>query len=243
MRWSEFPWCGNIRDKSQKCFGPGTSDFPKLSVTALLWWAKGRRPLGPPKVRRSAQCRLTCELHVDDHSFPFTFLSLIYWSCRGDFNISTLDFTSWSSYLGFGFFCVVLICDLPALILDVTLMNLLSAWCVWLGHLAAFTLYIQILHFAFSSYDVCCLCTHRVTLHIRLYLTCHLGSDHDWLLTCYVQFAPDNFESNLYSWHCILHFTLIPWHDIVAMKCMSRLYVGIWLHMPSSPQSHVICLF
>ena len=25
------------------------SDFPKLSVTALSWWAKGRRPLGPPK--------------------------------------------------------------------------------------------------------------------------------------------------------------------------------------------------
>ena len=25
------------------------SDFPKLSVTALFWWAKGRRPLGPPK--------------------------------------------------------------------------------------------------------------------------------------------------------------------------------------------------
>ena len=49
MRWSEFPWRGNFRDKSQKCSGPGISDFPKLSVTALFWWAKGRRPLGPPK--------------------------------------------------------------------------------------------------------------------------------------------------------------------------------------------------
>ena len=49
MRWSEFPWRGNFRDKSQKCFGPGISDFPKLSVTALFWCAKGRRPLGPPK--------------------------------------------------------------------------------------------------------------------------------------------------------------------------------------------------
>ena len=35
MRWSEFPWHGNFRDKSQKCSGPGISDFPKLSVTAL----------------------------------------------------------------------------------------------------------------------------------------------------------------------------------------------------------------
>ena len=26
------------------------SDFPKLSVTALFWWGKGRRLLGPPKV-------------------------------------------------------------------------------------------------------------------------------------------------------------------------------------------------
>ena len=31
-------------------FWPRTfSDFPKLSVTALFWWAKGRRPSGPPK--------------------------------------------------------------------------------------------------------------------------------------------------------------------------------------------------
>ena len=50
MRSSEFPWCGNFRDKSQKCFGPGISDFPRLSVKALFWWAKGRRPLGPPNV-------------------------------------------------------------------------------------------------------------------------------------------------------------------------------------------------
>ena len=48
MRWSEFPWRGNFQDESQKCFGPEISDFPKLSVTALFWWAKGRRPLGPP---------------------------------------------------------------------------------------------------------------------------------------------------------------------------------------------------
>ena len=50
MRWSGFPWRGNFRDKSQKCFGPRISDFPKLSVTALFWWGKGRRLLGPPKV-------------------------------------------------------------------------------------------------------------------------------------------------------------------------------------------------
>ena len=37
MRWSEFLWRGNFRDKSQKCSGPGISDFPKLSVTALFW--------------------------------------------------------------------------------------------------------------------------------------------------------------------------------------------------------------
>ena len=35
---------------------PGISDFPKLSVTALLWWAKGRRPLGPPKLRSVNVC-------------------------------------------------------------------------------------------------------------------------------------------------------------------------------------------
>ena len=45
---SEFAWRGNFRDRSQKCFGPRISDFPKLSVTALFWSAKGRRPLGPP---------------------------------------------------------------------------------------------------------------------------------------------------------------------------------------------------
>ena len=26
MRWSEFPWRGNFRDKSQKCFGPGNPE-------------------------------------------------------------------------------------------------------------------------------------------------------------------------------------------------------------------------
>ena len=35
-------------------FRPRISDFPKLPVTALFWWAKGRRPLGPPKYREKA---------------------------------------------------------------------------------------------------------------------------------------------------------------------------------------------
>ena len=30
MRWSECPWRGNFRDKSQKCFGPGLSYFPNF---------------------------------------------------------------------------------------------------------------------------------------------------------------------------------------------------------------------
>ena len=52
---SEFPWRDNFRHKSRKCFGSGISisDFPKLSVTALFWWAKDRRPLEPPN-----QCRV-----------------------------------------------------------------------------------------------------------------------------------------------------------------------------------------
>ena len=69
-----------------------------------------------------------------------------------------------------------------------------------------------------------------------------MGSDHDWLFTCFVHFSIGNFESNLYTWHGIWHLTLIPWHDIVVTRCMSHLYVGPWLHMPSSPPSHVSCL-
>ena len=36
-------------------FSPRISDFPKLSVTALFWWAKGSRPSGLLRIHYTGQ--------------------------------------------------------------------------------------------------------------------------------------------------------------------------------------------
>ena len=165
-------------------------------------------------------------------SSPLPLDSLISWSCTCDFHILTLDFTlalpiSWHWILPLWSPCTDFGLDHDefsvSMMVDGTLPTLPS---------------VRTLHFAILADELSPL---EVTLRI-LCLTSHMGSDHDWFLTCFVYSSSGNFESNLYTWHCIWHFTLIPWHDIVIMKCMSHSYVGPWLHMPSSPLPHVSCL-
>ena len=67
MRWSE--WRVNFRDKSQKCFVPGISDFPKFFVAALSLWVKGRRPLGPPNSLFSVSEKYRREYRDYTHSY------------------------------------------------------------------------------------------------------------------------------------------------------------------------------
>ena len=147
---------------------------------------------------------------------------------------------SWLPYLDFGFYtCIahILRLDLTSWFpcLDHDELSL-SAW--WLMALC------QLHH----------LCGH-CTLQFSL-MNCHslksLYASCAWHLTWVLImidsllamciFSLGNFESNLYTWHCIWHFTLIPRHDIVVMRCMNHLYVGPWLQMPSNPPSHASCL-
>ena len=185
-------------------------------------------------------------MHVCVAEFPFTiwfihlmilhlwlpYLDVGFYPC--DFHILTLDFTlalpiSWHWILPLWSPCIDLGFDHDDWSIRMT----------WVMNGTLPTLpSMRTLHFAILVDELSLL---EVTLRI-LFLTYHMGSDHDWLFTCYVHLSRSNFEGNLYTWHCIWHFTLIPWHDIVIMKCMSHLYVGPWLHMPFSPLSHVTCL-
>ena len=159
----------------------------------------------------------------------------------------------WLPYLDFGFYP----CDFHILTLDFTLALPIS-W-HWILPLWSPCIDLGLDHDEFSLCmmvfcQLCHLCGH-CTLQFSL-MNCHslksLYASCDWHLSwdlimidsllAMCIFLLSNFESNLYTWHCILHFTLIPWHDIVIMKCMSHLYVGPWLHMPFSPLPHVSCL-
>ena len=50
MRWLNFRDAATSGTNHRNVPAREFSDFLKLSVTALFWWAKGRRPLGPPKI-------------------------------------------------------------------------------------------------------------------------------------------------------------------------------------------------
>ena len=77
VRWSEFLWCGNIWRNAQTCFGPWISAFPKLSVTALLWWPKvgvvgtvlvmhgtSHSPENPPKIKVALRHSLPVQTEI-----------------------------------------------------------------------------------------------------------------------------------------------------------------------------------
>ena len=57
MRWSEFPWRGNFWDKSQKCFGPGISDFPNTfhDSSALVGQKVGDRWAANKRLRHQTK--------------------------------------------------------------------------------------------------------------------------------------------------------------------------------------------
>ena len=89
-RWSECPWRGTFRHKSQKRFGPWISDFLKPSVMALFWWAKGRRLLGPPNAKNSQR-----KLRSDPQTRSLTLLNALNSEDRGlkvRFSLATIAF-------------------------------------------------------------------------------------------------------------------------------------------------------